>query len=228
MFTTTLQSLGRLSLVVLFWASTLAVTSSAAIVQFFSRADFENAIDQSTLLDFENLTSGSVSLGNSVVFADATISASPGRVFSTTEFGAPSVQISSLDNFPLTIELSAGYHAIGMDVGTLNLIGSAQNFTLMGPSGTLLTTSHLLAENDFLGTPNTTFFGFVSDAEEIRSLRLSPVGTAFLTIDNVRYGTVVAIPEPTTLPLLVMFATSTACLLRKRRKTMWGTSAAVR
>ncbi|MCA9135590.1 MAG: PEP-CTERM sorting domain-containing protein [Planctomycetales bacterium] len=196
----------------------LSVTANAAVVQFFSRSDFENAITQSTLIDFEHLAPGNVNLGSSVVFGDVTISATPGRVFSTTQFGAPTVQISSQDNTPLTIQLAPGHTAIGMDVGTLNAIGTPQGFLLRGPSRQLLNTTNFVADNDFLGTPNTTFFGFVSDSDEILSLQISPGGTAFPTIDNVIFGSIAAVPEPSTLPLLIGLGSMAMSFSRKRRR----------
>lgn len=195
------------------------VTADAAVVEFFSRSDFENAISQSTLVDFDTLAPGNNDLGISAVFGDLTIS-TPGGVSSTTNFGAPTVQISSFNNTPFTFELAAGYAAIGMDVGTLNLIGSRQSFVLSGPSGQLLSTSNLVTDNDFLGTANTTFFGFVSDSDEIRSLQISPVGTAFLTIDNVIFGNAVAVPEPSTFPLLIGLGSVAMSLSRRRRKVL--------
>lgn len=210
--------MGRLSFVVTIWLASFVLNGNAAVIEFLSQSDFENAITDSTLFDFDNLTSGNVNLGNSVVFGEATISATPGRVFSTDQFGAPTIQISSFDNSPLTIDLAVGHTAIGMDVGTLNLIGAPLTFVLTGESGELLNTSHLVADNDFLGTANTTFFGFVSDSEEIRSLRISPTGTAFPTIDNLIYGNAIAVPEPSTIPLLVGLGTA-ACFIWKRRPT---------
>lgn len=210
--------MGRLSFVVTIWLASFVLNGNAAVIEFLSQSDFENAITDSTLFDFDNLTSGNVNLGNSVVFGEATIFATPGRVFSTDQFGAPTIQISSFDNSPLTIDLAVGHTAIGMDVGTLNLIGAPLTFVLTGESGELLNTSHLVADNDFLGTANTTFFGFVSDSEEIRSLRISPTGTAFPTIDNLVYGNAIAVPEPSTIPLLVGLGTA-ACFIWKRRPT---------
>ena len=199
-----------------FLALTLVTSTNADVFEFNDRTSFENATGNQNLFDFNNLSSGDNNLGNSVVFGEATISVNNGGgVWSTDSFGAPTVQIASLNGDPLTIELNPGFHAIGMDIG--ELVGS-QTFNLIvgGESGDWLDVTRIVAHNDDLGTVNTTFFGFVSDSDEIRSLQI--IGPNFQAIDNLVYTN--AVPEPTTIPLLLGLVAGFSARRRRQKNAL--------
>jgi hypothetical protein len=73
-----------------------------------------------------------------------------------------------------------------------------------------------VADNDSLGLPGTTFFGYISDAADIVSLEFSGLSNSFETIDNLTYGT--AVPEPS-ITLLSVLALASIGLGRRRRKS---------
>lgn len=210
-------------------AASLAVSlamvspSSAAVMEYSNRASFEAALVSSTTFDFESLPSGTASLLGSFTgtdetvptFGDATVESTDGTgIFATDGFGAPTRQIGSQNSGGVLISLAPGYRALGMDIGAL-LGSSTFDYTLTGTSGVLLSGSLNVVENDLLGTPDTSFFGYVSDSEELVSLLIERVvggGSDFETIDNLTYGN--PVPEPASVAV-VAIGLAAACVRRR-------------
>lgn len=212
-----------------FLAALIVVTASqanAAVTEYNDRSAFEAELLSSTLFDFESLPSDSATLLGSFpsmggaglltpTFGDATVtSTNETGIYATDAFGAPTIQIGSQNSGGVLVELSPGYRALGMDIGAL-LGSSVFDYTLTGTSGVLLSGTFNVADNNFLGTPDTTFFGFISDAEEIVSLefeRADGGNSDFETLDNLIYGN--PVPEPATLSALAI-GIAAVCLRRR-------------
>ena len=203
---------------VIFSSHAYPIKACATVTEYTNRTDFENAIFNSTLFDFEDQPGGrETNLGDSVDFGEATISTdlNGGGVWSTDAFGAPSIQIAQLNGTNLRVELNPGFTALGMDIGDIQ--GQrVHELVLKGPSGTLLNISRTVTDNNNLGTVDTTFFGFISDSDEIRSLNM-PFSGGFAAIDNLIYGNR-RVPEPSTLCLCLLMGIGGAFNVRRRRK----------
>ena len=88
--------------------------------------------------------------------------------------------------------LQPGYKALGMDIGLLFGAGNV-NVTVRDGLGNIVASgSRSVADNDFLGQNGTTFYGWISDAEDIKSVQLDQGG--FPTIDNATFAR--GIPAP--------------------------------
>lgn len=196
--------------------------ASAGVIEYTDRAAFESAISGSTLFDFESLLDGgAIPLGNAPVFGAATvISTNSSGIYATTGFGAPTQQVGSQNSGGVRVSLSPGYKALGMDIGAL--FGTATfSFTLRSQSSSILFSGNrIVADNDNLGLANTTFFGYVSDTDEIGSLEFTSIGGSdFETLDNLIYGNaaVNAVPEPATVTLLGLGAVGLMMTRRRRQ-----------
>lgn len=167
-----------LALVASFVVCTYAVPAYAVVTAYTDRTTFENAIAIEGFFDFEDLPGGSANpLGNAVPFGDATvISTDNSGIYSTTSFGAPTVQVGSQNGGGVRIELLPGHRALGMDIG--ELFGPATfDYTLTLSAGAPIVGTINVAENDDLGTINTTFFGYVSDDADILSYQINSQGS---------------------------------------------------
>jgi len=81
---------------------------------------------------------------------------------------------------------------LGMDIGLLFGAGNV-NVTVRDGLGNIVASgSRSVADNDFLGQNGTTFYGWISDAEDIKSVQLDQGG--FPTIDNATFAR--GIPAP--------------------------------
>lgn len=203
-------------------AFSLALVSPtlAAVVEYSDRASFEAALASSTTFDFESLPPGIAELLGSHVpddatvptFGDATVeSTTNSGIYATDGFGAPTRQIGSQNSGGVLISLAPGYRALGMDIGAL-FGTSTFDYTLTGTSGVLLSGSLNVVENDLLGTPDTSFFGYISDSEDLVSLefeRSASGGSDYETIDNLTYGN--PVPEPASVAI-VAFGLAAACV----------------
>ena len=167
-----------------------------AVVQYSDRSLFEADLYSSTSFDFEYFPAGiTVEYGDTVPFGEAIVGSTFNTgVFSTGLFGAPSVQVGSLNRGGLYVSLLPGHNAIGMDIGAL-LGPSTFSYRLALSSGPDVLGSIAVSDNDDLGLPGGTFFGYVSDSAEIVRLQFQGAELDFEVIDNLTYGT--TIPEPT-------------------------------
>jgi hypothetical protein len=181
------------------------------VTQYFDRALFERELSVFTIIDFNGLTPG---LLENSIFGDATVASTNNTgVFATNDFGAPTVQIGSQNTGGLRVSLQPGYNALGMDIGEL-IEPAIFSFTLTLSSGPNVTGSMGVTDNDNLGLPGTTFFGYISDSADILSLEfIGPSSYDFETIDNLTFGT--AVPEPTTA---LLSALALACIGLQRRR----------
>jgi hypothetical protein len=176
--------------------SNLAGVATAAVTEYTDRVSFEAALGSFTLLDFEGL-GNQVNLGQSVDFGDLNV-ANAGNVYAIDGgFGAPSGQIGDQNNQNTIITLQPGYGALGMDMGLLFGAGSI-NLTLRDEFGNVVASgSRNVSDNDVLGLPGSTFYGWISDSDDLMSLQLNQGG--FPTIDNAIFG---RIPAPGSLAVL--------------------------
>jgi hypothetical protein len=202
------MNIKKLNIALIGFVLTMSLNANAGLIVYTDRVAFESALSSFTLFDFEGLVStGTVNLGDSVNFGDATVSNS-GNVWATTDFGAPSTQIGDENHRDTLISLNAGNNALGMDIGTL-FSASQVNFILKDTSGSVIFNGlQSVSDNNFLGLSGGTFFGFISDSNDLLSLQLGAGG--FPTIDNLTYGVRGAqggprpVPEPTTLAIFAL------------------------
>jgi len=178
----------------------LAGGANAAVITYTDRSAFEAALSTSTLLDFEGLAAGlATNLGTSISFGDLTY-ANSGAVWSTAFHGAPTIQVGDQNDQNTVISLTAGYDGLGMDLGLLFGAGFI-SVELRDVTNNLIYSDTLsVTDNDNLGTPATTFFGFINDSGDIGSLTLLSGG--FPTTDNVIFGSAATVPEPSSALLL--------------------------
>lgn len=173
-------------------ASALAGAASGAVIEYTDRASFEAALGSFTLLDFENL-GNQVNLGTSVDFGDFNFS-NPGGSWAICcgNFGAPTGQLGDQNNGNTTISLKPGYKGLGMDIGLLFGAGSV-NLTLRDSFGNIVASGNrAVSDNDALGQPGSTFYGWISDSDDLGTLTLNQGG--FPTIDNAIFGNRVPAP----------------------------------
>jgi len=212
-----------LSVAVCLIANCMANHSSAAVIEYTDRAAFEAALASSTTFDFESLPpAGSADLLGSFTgddetvptFGDATVESTNGTgIYATDDFGAPTRQIGSQNSGGVLVSLAPGYSALGMDIGAI-FGPSTFDYTLTGTSGVLLSGTLNVADNDFLGTATTTFFGYISDSESLVSLQFERNANGandFETIDNLIYGN--PVPEPASV-VIVALGIVAACVRR--------------
>jgi hypothetical protein len=202
----------KFKIMVFIAALSLTNIVTAAVVEYNDRASFEAALSSLTvtLLTFEGL-GNQASLGTSVNFGDLNVS-NAGNVYAINGgFGAPTGQIGDQNNYNTILTLQPGYLALGMDMGLLNNPGQI-NITLRDSSDNIVASGlRSVTNNDNLGLPGSTFYGWISNAEALSSLQLDSGG--FPTIDNAVLGggdvmveTAVQVPvlAPWTLMLLAV------------------------
>jgi hypothetical protein len=190
--------------------SGLAGLAPAAVIEYNDRASFEAALGAFTLLDFEGI-GNQVNLGPSVDFGDFNIS-NAGNVYAIDNggFGAPTGQVGDQNNQNTIITLQPGYTALGMDMGLLFGAGNI-NITLRDAFGNVVASgSRAVSDNDVRGLDGSTFYGWISDSDELLSLQLDQGG--FPTIDNAIFGN--RIPAPGSVALLGLAGLAVA---RRRR-----------
>jgi hypothetical protein len=164
----------------------LASVAGAQVTEYADRASFEAALSGTTLLDFEGL-GNQVDLGPSVDFGDLNI-ANGGHVYAIDDggFGAPSGQVGDQNNQDTVLTLQPGYKALGMDMGLLFGAGSI-NITLRNEFGDIVASGpRSVSDNDVLGLPGSTFYGWISESGDLASLQLDQGG--FPTVDNVLFA----------------------------------------
>lgn len=173
-------------------------TSYAALITYTDRASFQSSLSDYNLIDFDDFFLRPLPRNYSI--DDLTFD-SGGGLYSSMWNGSNA--IASENGSPITIELTNGYKAIGMDIGFLyNKSSALLKYTIIGESGVLYSNNSIWEEKPTV-EKSGSFFGWVSEDEDILRLELYvyiPHVSAFPMIDNVTYGT--PVPEPATMLLL--------------------------
>lgn len=173
----------------------------ADLLFFTDRASFESALSSPVVHDFESTANGA--LGNIFSIGDArVVSTNNSGIFGTTGFGSTSRVVGSQNGGSVRVELNPGFRALGMEIG--ELFGSrTDTFSLVGENGVLDSGSLSVAHVGQFQTPNTTFYGWISEDEDIVSITWDG---GFETIDTLTYANFSgqAVPEPTSFFLLAL------------------------
>ncbi len=182
----------------------------AAVIRYNSRATFEAALASYVLIDFSPTPARGPS---TQIFQDLTLYGG-GGLHGSTSFGAPSSMISAENGGPITMTLASGYKALGAEFGDLFNQNTA-SFTIRDSSNTILETVNLtVAKTSNFNSASTTFYGWISDGNDLLSILFSHSG--FEALDNVIYGnqTAPSVPEASTT---LIFALGLFILARYRK-----------
>lgn len=206
---------------------TVPQVSAAPIVTFYTdRTTFNNALNSSTLIDFEgivaNTTYGTPEDGStnttrtSTVIDGVTFSFgdTPGTTqgavasFNAPVSGAPfgSALLFSNNGFEaITADLTSagsGFTAVGGFFGHFRSAGFSTTMTLVGTTG-VLDVRNLVTADMGLGMPSN-FFGWTVQGDTIVSIKHDLAAQFGAGLDDFVYGKVEAppVPEPTTMLLL--------------------------
>ena len=139
-------------------------------------------------------------------------------------FGSPSTIVAAENSGGLGIALTPGFRALGSEIGGI-FSGGTIAYTLTDTSGILDAGMLSVTQVTNFNGPNTTFFGWISDTNDLVSLNINFIGSEFESIDNVIYGNGVrSVPEPASAAMVGLGVLGLLVFARRRRSAVPMTS----